>query len=152
MPPNPLIYILTVCCKSARREVCGPVMALELNRVHRLIVGPLGFLCAAEPAACSIGVEVVIHCQRCHMQLLTRMIIQARWLDSGNLPVPVCEGLPAETDGAIEEVSGPEWFRLAATFKGNSQAMRGALLAHRQGVCSVSMLLSTKLSVPTDGS
>jgi hypothetical protein len=69
-----------------------------------------------------------------------------------NLPVPVCEGLPAETDGAIEEVSGPEWFRLAATFKGNSQAMRGALLAHRQGVCSVSMLLSTKLSVPTDGS
>jgi hypothetical protein len=149
MPANSIIYILKVRCKSARREVCGPAM-LELDRVHSLIMCPLGFFCAAEPAVDSISVRIRRHFQRCHMQLLTRMIIQARWLDSGNLPVPVCRDLPAKINGAIEEVSGPEWLRPAATFKGNSQAMRGAL--HRQGVCSASMLLSKKLSVPTDGS
>ena len=42
----------------------------------------------------------------------------------------VCEGLPAKINGAVEAVSGPEWFRLAATFEGHSQAMRGALVPH----------------------
>mgnify|MGYP001807506124 FL=1 len=33
---------------------------------------------------------------RFDMQLLTRVIKQARWLKFGKLPVPVCEGLPAK--------------------------------------------------------
>ena len=59
--------------------------------------------------------------------------------ESGKSPAPAREGLPAEINGAVEEVSGPEGFRLASSFKGHSQAIRGALVhAHREGECSMS--------------